>query len=426
MNISFHYFAVKTLALEAGFSEPFAQQIANFSQYIDDYDAYHLRQYDNIPDWVKNPPYDLYINSPHHPYNFNPVTTGFWDIGDLISLMTSRSQKYTVAPFHFIPSALPHTKDWDRRTSPASLDDASIISKQLRDARLTFTHATDVSNQMHALMLIGSRLHTFADTYAHQLFSGYNESCNNVTLLSVTNNITGKDETVHYQSVIHNFLEGLSRFLHGHQPTVGHMMLEHIPDYPWLSFSMRYPKFKGVWATYSRSNTEEFLTVSREILNYLRDCLDKPAISPPEWKNLASRLTQCFLFDETRCPNETALNKSLTAHWSTLWEDKGYNYSYNRHDLFADVIGMQAPHPIKKSDANLEKPSSSFAMSDAFYLFNSDNDELLIALYGSQPRRTWFDNPYKSSADFMTKNDDASLELLAGRYHLFSDGKPLM
>ncbi len=417
MNISFHYFAIKALALEAGFKEPFAQQIAVFSQYIDDYDAYDFRYYDNIPDWVKNPPYDLHINTAPHLYNFNPVTTGFWDIRDLFSLMTSRSQKYTVSPFHFIPNALTRSNDRDRRTYPASLDDSSIIAKQLRDARINYIHAGTHTDQMCALMLIGSRLHTFSDSYAHQLFSGYNESCNNVTLLQVTNNITGEDETHHYQHIIRNFLEGLSRFLHGHQPTVGHMMLEHIPDYPWLSFSMRYPQSEGVMSTYTRSNTDEFLTVSHIIIDYLRDCLNKAPLSDEDWNALSTRLTSCFLFDETKCPNESALNYSLTAHWSTLWKDKGYSFAYNRHALFSDIIGKQQPSPSAEGMPN--------TMNDAFYLFNADNDELLIALYGSQPRRTWFADPHKSSADFMTQNDVSTMEFLDSPYHLFSDGKPL-
>jgi len=40
VDISFHYFAVKTLALEAGFNNDEAQRIATFSQYVDDYNAY--------------------------------------------------------------------------------------------------------------------------------------------------------------------------------------------------------------------------------------------------------------------------------------------------------------------------------------------------------------------------------------------------
>ena len=37
MDISFHYFAVKTVAFAAGFSEAEAQRIAEFSQFIDDF-----------------------------------------------------------------------------------------------------------------------------------------------------------------------------------------------------------------------------------------------------------------------------------------------------------------------------------------------------------------------------------------------------
>lgn len=38
MDITFHYFAVKTLALEAGFPGAEAQRLAAFSQFVDDFD----------------------------------------------------------------------------------------------------------------------------------------------------------------------------------------------------------------------------------------------------------------------------------------------------------------------------------------------------------------------------------------------------
>lgn len=38
MDLNFHYFAVKTIARDAGFCENDAQLIAAYSQFIDDYD----------------------------------------------------------------------------------------------------------------------------------------------------------------------------------------------------------------------------------------------------------------------------------------------------------------------------------------------------------------------------------------------------
>ncbi len=43
MNIDFHYYTVKTIAFYAGFSLEEAQDIAFYSQYVDDYNAYTPR-----------------------------------------------------------------------------------------------------------------------------------------------------------------------------------------------------------------------------------------------------------------------------------------------------------------------------------------------------------------------------------------------
>jgi hypothetical protein len=64
-------------------------------------------------------------------------------------------------------------------------------------------------------MHIGMLLHTFADTYAHQLFTGYNGAENKVILVKVTDNITKEDETKKYVTLISKWLETLTRIAPG-------------------------------------------------------------------------------------------------------------------------------------------------------------------------------------------------------------------
>ena len=55
MDISFHYFAVKTVAFAAGFSEAEAQRIAEFSQFINDFNWYTLRAVSHrTPLWISS------------------------------------------------------------------------------------------------------------------------------------------------------------------------------------------------------------------------------------------------------------------------------------------------------------------------------------------------------------------------------------
>lgn len=400
MNISFHYFAVKSIALKAGFQEPEAQQIAVFSQYIDDYNAYVFRRYSNIPSWAKKDPYDMYISSFFNPMNFNPVTTGFWDMVDLATLMTTRSQKFTVSPFHFIPMTKDSMAKKDYRTVPATLNDGSIISNQLQIAKQNLEQTSD---RMDALMLIGSRLHTFADTYAHQLFSGYNEKCNNTVLVQVINNMTGEDETPKYHSRVMKFLEELQSILKGHQPAIGHMMIEHIPDYPWISFTMKYPLPGGEMGTYTRSNTSEFVKTSKEILDYLRSCLNLPMIAGEEWELFKNQLVDGFFFDETAYEDEGSMIRALGQHWKKAFQAQGYTYSYDRHALFDGIVGGYSATSSSNEMSNVALSSDVDAifpsMSQAFYKYNAYADDLLIAMYGAKPRSTWYNDALNGVKD---------------------------
>lgn len=62
MDISFHYFAVKTVARAAGYDEQKAQRIAEFSQFIDDFNWYKCRCAGNVPDYIKAPNLDIVVN----------------------------------------------------------------------------------------------------------------------------------------------------------------------------------------------------------------------------------------------------------------------------------------------------------------------------------------------------------------------------
>lgn len=132
MDITFHYFAVKTLARKAGFSEEEAQRIATYLEFIDDFNWSVYLDCKNIPEYIKNDvSYDLYVFSfLVHNKNFNPATTGFSGIVDMATLLLERMQRFTVSPFHFIPPSIAEIAK-DTRTVPAVVGNGSIISSQV-------------------------------------------------------------------------------------------------------------------------------------------------------------------------------------------------------------------------------------------------------------------------------------------------------
>lgn len=380
MDINFHYFAIKTLARFAGFEENEAQRIAVFSQYIDDFDWITYLDCKNIPDYIKNDvDCDLHCTSLLTlNMNFNPAMTGFFSYIDLAFLYLERSQKFTVSPFHFIPQNIALIAK-DSRTIPAQVGDGSIISDLLLEARAALLAGEEPRNR--SLMRIGMYLHTFADTYAHQLFSGYESWVNEVTISNVINNATGNNiaDTVMCQT--NEMLEQDPNF---DWPAIGHARAEHTPDLTYVSFTMQYKRDIRDTArslVYTRSNTTEFLIAARHILNYLRGCRNLEAVTEAEWQGLADRISNVFLIpytDKTTIP--TYVN-----NWRNAFPE--YEYNFNKKDIEASFRLSNA------NDASgTEEPNSLFGKNytEEFYRYNYIADKVLNKMYGPKPRSAWW------------------------------------
>ncbi|MDR1183188.1 MAG: hypothetical protein LBK67_00140 [Coriobacteriales bacterium] len=391
MDISFHYFAVKTLAREAGFDEDEAQQIATFSQYIDDFNAWVYRRYGNVPEYIVNSDrYDLYLSNPLDPANFNPATTGFmsgsWfsSYMDYFWLLKGSAQKFTVSPFHFIPLDRANFDAGDFRAVPATLQDGSFISDALAAAGAELKERQDDDERRIRLMHIGMLLHTFADTYAHQLFSGYNSPLNAASITRVVNNITGADQTDKYKDWIASFFDWLTS-IGFPSVQIGHMNVGHVPDLTHLSFTMSYPLRDGGTGTYTRSNTAEFLRTSRQIVDYLRDCRGQGKIPEVEWEVLSEGLSQCFLVDISDLSKEKEIVGTLAPVWRGVF---GYEYGYDHTQIFDGIIGEEREQPPEDGSEGVAVAEDGLFpdMEDAFYRFNCYAEDLLITLYGIKPR----------------------------------------
>lgn len=389
MDIAFHYFAVKTLACIAGFSEPDVQIIAKYSQFIDDYNWYSYLWLTNIPDSAKRPELDLFVDIPLVPQNFNPATTGFIDKIDYATLAMARPQKFTVSPFHFIPRDNARVAQGDLRTYPCTRGDGSYIADLLAAAQRDYRTG---EKREQCLMHIGMLLHTFADTYAHQFFTGYHDLNNKVALNKVINNITGNDETQLYRARITNFLEILRKIFPDRVPAIGHMMIDTVPDLTHLSFEITDPMSPGTGRIYYRSNTQVFVDgACREILNYLRGCRGLGEIDAGKWNALSKILTKAFLFDISQLSGEAeaVLVKYLIKHWESYFPE--YRYAYSSDDIKSGfyLTGVHGAEVDLSCPNNQDSPNFYDAMTDEFYQFNVFADELLIELYGNHPRRDW-------------------------------------
>lgn len=380
MDINFHYFTIKTLARFAGFDENEAQRIAVFSEYIDDFDWITYLDCKNIPDYIKNDvdcdlhrPSLLTLNM-----NFNPAMTGFFSYIDMAFLYLERSQKFTVSPFHFIPRNIALIAK-DTRTTPAQVGDGSIISDLLLEAKAALLAEEEPRNR--SLMRIGMYLHTFADTYAHQLFSGYESWVNEVTISNVIDNASGGNIT---DTVMCQTRQMSSQEPNIDWPAIGHARAGHTPDLTYVSFTMQYKSNERDEArslTHTRSNTAEFLIAARHILNYLRGCRNLEAVTEAEWQGLADRIGNVFLIpyaEETTIP--TYVN-----NWHNTFPE--YAYSFNKEAIEASFRLANA-----NDTSDTEEPNSPFGKNytEEFYRYNYIADKVLNKMYGPKPRNAWW------------------------------------
>ncbi|MDR2419388.1 MAG: hypothetical protein LBD79_10110 [Treponema sp.] len=391
MDINFHYFTVKTLARKAGFTEEKAQRIAEYSEFIDDFNWIKSVTATNIPDnIVTSTRYDMYdgVNT------FRPVTTGFTSIIDYAILLTKNAQRFYISPFHFIPKSLGDLGNKEIRTSQARIGDNSLISNALVEARDIFIKQTDSAQCSTNLMRIGMLLHPFADTCAHQMFSGYNSWVNDVKKRQVVDNITGDDITE--QMGVGN--TDTPSFYDDAKPSgsadggdvdtpphleqgipffsIGHMDMGHVPDLTNITFAMGCHRNKGdkYEGAYSRSNTYEFLTFSRDILDYLRSCLGKLPLPDNEWSAFSAKVRLGFLI---KMPSSD-VNTKLATHWAKVFSSAPED---------PDMLDIQYHFDSKEIEQRF-KGTAKNEYTDEFYTYNLLADEWLATLYGDKPRQT--------------------------------------
>jgi hypothetical protein len=317
MDINYHYFAVKVLAVKAGFSEPDAQVIASYSQFVDDFDTYRYLYFKEVPDFAQY----LAVKVPTG-WIFNPVTTGFNSFFDYTRLSIEKYQKHILVPFHFITQEPINVVQRDRReyrVKPVTMNKASLLQGLLKKASDQYI----VEQNRNSLIRIGTLLHVFADTYAHQRFSGFWNWENHAYLKDAVNNIDGSNITSSYSPNMYYYV-----------PSIGHPNVSTAPDDSNVAFSMLqktkehenfpYPD------EYERDNTDEFIKASKEIFEYLRGCRGYTApVDSAVWDDLALNLRKGFLTAEKDI-------KKLADFWKKFFADIPFYYSKN--DMYTSSL----------------------------------------------------------------------------------------
>lgn len=319
MDINFHYFAVKSLAVRAGFSPAEAQTLAEYSQLVDDYNRTGTVLFKEVPEFARH------LAKKSGPYwLFHCVTTGFSSALDMAELIRPSRQRHICIPFHFIPPQalnVPVKDEAAWRTEPETLEKDTVLCGLLRKAQIRYHDAPFVRKNLISLALL---LHIFADTYAHQRFSGYGGWWNHGFALKEHGH-TGKKQRLLSAGMEHMGHEAIGGKHPHFSIFVGHMSFGHAPDKSWLCFTAAQktsPKSE-LDLKYSRDNTEIFLRASRVILNFLRACRCLPPIKDTAWASVRNALREGFLTRETDTTR-------LAAHWQKHFPDITYGYSLGK------------------------------------------------------------------------------------------------
>jgi hypothetical protein len=263
MQKDFHYCMVRVLAEKAGFKPQEAQIIAYASQYVDD-----AVEFQEIT--VKGLPSLDYSRLSEE--IFDPICTAHRGI-QYIAGITKDAQRKVYLPFHFVPAAeYAGDGSYDFRTMP----DGSLAGGIAHAAVLELKNAASENERMQKLIKLGIALHSFADTWAHQRFSGrLSHEDNDVERISIFKN--GRWESLpFFEQVRANMF-----------PEVGHVEAMQYPDFSRLRW--RY-EHGSSGSEYERDNASIFLDAAKAIFGLLCEAVGTTV----EWEEHEARLKECL------------------------------------------------------------------------------------------------------------------------------------
>ena len=156
MEKDFHFYVTYALAAKAGYNNEDSNIIAYASQYVDDNNESQYPKKGGLPQF----PFGIKFQDGF----FRPIMTQSMSVKSLVYEI----QKFVYIPFHFLPgdNNQPIDKKHNKySTTPDSKNARHLLRKALSSGNLYW---------------IGIALHTFADTWSHQNFTGYEEDWNSV------------------------------------------------------------------------------------------------------------------------------------------------------------------------------------------------------------------------------------------------------
>lgn len=312
MNINFHYAAIKVIAGHAGFSDEETEVIAYSSQFVDDASMHEPINLDRDP----GVPGIRFERG-----EFDPICTAHKDIDYLTNITKPRAHERVYVCFHFIPSFKGQSRYKKFRQA---MKDGPFARKLVKDA-LDELSAIPGEYRTRGLIRLGIALHSYADTWAHQGFSGYrNSEDNDIRSVRIKEGSTWKKVGL------------ASWFVSYAAPDLGHAEAGALPDRSDVSWDCKPAKVKEM-----RSNTTEFLDASEAILTLLR----AKAQGAGTWADLKPKLKRCLenpaaKMDGGDCEWKRTFPGIDFKYDADEWFEEALERDGGLFDLFGDFLGV--------------------------------------------------------------------------------------
>jgi len=324
MQKDFHFYAIYVLCRCNGMSAKDSKTVAYASQYTDD-------SRDNGELCFTDGCY------------FMPVLTAHEQIH--INVFEERTQHMIYVPFHFIPGA-----DGD------SLHDLTRCRKNSEKARKIVKEAKCLRGKPYQLHRLGIALHSYADTWSHDGFSGLRSDLNDIRDLKVDNkgvNRTFGDRI--WQKLAEATIE-----------KIGHVEAAHFPDVPYHKWSC---EFKYRSDAIDRENWLEYQEACEAIYRVLDDFLGDEGNrkyrtdNTIPWDHISSKLTSLFTMRgrlSQRCNNWKSQINDSELGFKCLPHEK--DLSYDPKEWFEKAVLKKKPK-IKGGEIN---PRPEYSMNETF------------------------------------------------------------
>lgn len=260
MQIDFHYTAIRVIAEKAGFSAEDAQIIAYASQYIDDAVDHEKMNVDGHLD---------ILSRRFTGKTFDPVCTAHQGL-QFLKAFNEDVQRKIYIPYHFLP-------ELDKESDDYVVKQNGKLSGRLVNSAIAELSKSTGERRIMNLIRLGITLHTYADSWAHQGFSGrHNPTENDIDNIEIFEN--GKWEKIGM----------LSQFEYNSLPDIGHAEAASFPDQSHLKW--RFLK-KSDNKVYERDNTLLFLDAAEKIMFLLK------GMNPiKSWSEVRTKLFECFSY----------------------------------------------------------------------------------------------------------------------------------